>query len=110
MEIMKRNVQCQIVTTTVAKRQDARRLAHLAVDAKLAACVQITPIHSVYRWRGKVESADELLLTAKTRASRVPGLIRLIRANHPYELPEILVHKVDGGLPAYLAWVAAETR
>ena len=107
---MKRNVQCQIVTTTVATRRDARRLARLAVDSRLAACVQITPIHSVYRWRGKVESADEFLLAAKTPASPVARLMKMIRARHPYELPEIVVHAIAGGLPDYLRWVREETR
>jgi len=99
-----------MVSTTVDGAAKAARLAEALVAERLAACVQQLPIRSVYRWKGCVEKAREYLLLAKTPARRAAALIRFIRANHPYELPEITVMPVTGGLPAYLQWVTAETR
>ena len=98
------------VTTTVGGKTRADSLAKAIVAARLAACVQRLPIRSVYWWRGRMESSAEHLLTAKTRAGLAARLVRFIRAQHPYELPEIVVTPISGGLPGYLAWIAAETR
>jgi periplasmic divalent cation tolerance protein len=98
------------VVTTVATKKDAIRMAHTLVGAGLAACIQFWPIRSVYRWRGKIESGPEFRLSCKTRTSRVPALIRLIRTHHSYEVPEIMTVAITGGLPDYLKWIEAETR
>jgi len=80
------------------------------VEARLAACVNILPrVQSVYRWQGAVESASEIPLLIKTTAANYPALENAIRAQHPYEIPEIIALPVERGLPAYLNWVAAET-
>lgn len=99
-----------LITTTVATARQAQRLATAMVTARLAACVQRLPIRSTYRWQGKLERADEHLLMIKTSATRTKALIAFIRQHHPYDLPEILVTPVSGGLPAYLAWVTKETK
>jgi periplasmic divalent cation tolerance protein len=89
----------------------ARRIADALVEARLAACVNVLPgITSVYRWQGKVEQADEVLLVAKTVRARLDALTRQVQALHPYELPEVVAVEISGGLPAYLDWIAAETR
>lgn len=89
----------------------AQRLAQTLVEERLVACASLLPgVRSVYRWQGRVEHADEVLLLAKTSADRVPAATARIRALHPYELPEILAVEAAGGLPAYLAWVAEQTR
>lgn len=85
-------------------------MARMLVARGLAACVQTTPVESVYRWKGRVESASEYLLAAKTRAGRARAAIRFIRENHSYELPEILAFKTAGGLPEYARWVLDSTR
>ena len=79
-----------IAFTTVAKRADARELATCLVSERLAACAQITPIESVYSWKGKVRRAREFLLTFKAGASKAKALERRVKALHPYELPEWL--------------------
>jgi periplasmic divalent cation tolerance protein len=99
-----------VVCTAVESEEAARNLARLIVESRLAACVQHFPIRSVYRWKGAVEESAEILLTAKTRGQLAEPLIRFIRGHHSYEVPEILVFPVAGGLAAYLAWVADETR
>ena len=99
-----------VVTTTVDGESPARQLARRIVEARLAACVQLFPIHSIYRWKGKVESADEYLLLAKTRKSLSGKLVRFVRAHHSYEVPEITVTPILGGWGDYLRWIAEETR
>lgn len=89
----------------------AGRLAEALVGERLAACAQVLPgVRSVYRWQGEVERADEVLLLLKTVRDRLPALTARIQALHPYELPEVVAVEACGGLPAYLGWVAAETR
>jgi periplasmic divalent cation tolerance protein len=89
----------------------AERLAEALVVEQLAACVNVLPgLRSVYRWQGGVERADEVLLLIKTRRERLDALTARVQALHPYELPELVAVEVAGGLPAYLDWVAAETR
>jgi len=106
---MKRKVQCQIVVTTLPDVRKAKNLARQLVESRLAACVQLAPIHSVYRWKDAVETAAEYRLEAKTTAARVPALIAFIRRNHPYELPELIHHPIPNGAPEYLRWIAEES-
>lgn len=94
------------VTTSVAERADADRIAHELVTRRLAACVQIVgPIVSTYRWQRRVETAQEWLCIAKTRQDRYGDLEKALLELHPYELPEILATAITAGNPDYLAWV-----
>ncbi len=98
-----------IVSTTCGSEEEARRLARLLVEERLAACVQIIPaVRSVYRWRGAVEESGEWLVLAKSRRGLFGELRRRIAAAHSYELPEILACPVVDGEPDYLAWIDAE--
>jgi periplasmic divalent cation tolerance protein len=97
-----------IVSTAVPTRETAVALAALLVNERAAACVQVLgPIASTYRWKGAVETSDEWLLLIKSPRSRYGIIERLIRENHPYELPEILASPVNGGSGPYLAWLSA---
>lgn len=99
-----------VVSTTVGDETDAMELARRIVEERLAACVQHTVIKSTYRWEGRVEIADEHLLMAKTKACLTGKLAAFIKANHSYEVPEIVVTPVTGGHAAYLEWIAVETQ
>lgn len=89
----------------------AERLAEALVGERLAACVNVLPgVRSVYRWQGSIERADEVVLLIKTTHDRLDALAARVRALHPYELPELVAVEAAGGLPDYLAWVAAESR
>lgn len=100
-----------LVVTNLPDRVSAEKLADALVEGRVAACVNIlAPCRSVYRWKGALQRDEEHPVLAKTTADRYPVLEALIRANHPYELPEIVAVPVECGLPAYLDWVAAETR
>lgn len=97
--------ECVVITTSLTTREDAHRIAGALIDERLAACVQLTPIESHYRWDGELAQASELLLTIKTTAARAPAAEARIAALHSYALPELLIMPVIGGSAAYLAWI-----
>jgi periplasmic divalent cation tolerance protein len=99
------------VHITVSSGAEAGKIARALVEEKLAACVNIVPqILSIYRWQGRVEEAEETLLLVKTRVDLFAPLCKLVKTLHTAECPCILVEPIVGGLPAYLDWVAKETR
>jgi periplasmic divalent cation tolerance protein len=100
-----------LVLTNLPDREAALSLAHALVERRLAACVNVlAECTSVYRWQGAIENAAEVPVLIKTAAARYEALEQAIRELHPYELPEIVAVPIQGGLPGYLQWVAAETR
>ena len=100
---------CQVSTTTDASEK-AEALARSAVEARVAACGQVIgPITSVYRWQGAVETAQEWLVLFKTTAEGVEPLVAHVRAEHSYDVPEIICTPIVAGNPDYLEWLTAET-
>ncbi|MGQ9788176.1 MAG: divalent-cation tolerance protein CutA [Candidatus Hadarchaeaceae archaeon] len=95
-----------IVLTTVKNRREANRISHAVISEKLAACVTIIPsVSSVYRWRGKIEKSNEVILIIKTTTARANRLMSRIGELHSYQLPEIISLKIQSGLPQYLKWL-----
>ena len=89
----------------------AARIAEALVEERLAACVSLVPgLQSVYRWQGQLQREAEVLLLIKTTQARYPALQARLPQLHPYELPELLAVESAAGLPAYLHWVADQTR
>ena len=87
---------------------EARALADQLLDERLVACVNfVGPITSRYHWEGRTEESTEMLLLMKTTDAARARLRRRIDELHSYSVPEVLEFGADGGLPAYLAWVAA---
>jgi len=104
-------VNVAIVTTTVDSEDAAGQLSHEAVEHRLAACGQVVgPITSTYWWEGQIETAREWTVIFKTTAEASRALVEHLRKVHPYDVPEVLVTPVTAGNPAYLGWVATETR
>lgn len=98
------------VMTTIDSREGAQRLAKSIVEIRLAACVQVIgPITSTYWWQGNMETAEEWLCLMKTRREIYAKVEAYIRANHPYDEPEILVMPVVAGSQGYLDWITSET-
>lgn len=96
----------QIVLTTCPDQAIAEQIAQALVAEGLAACVNILPaMHSIYTWKGKMESTTEHLLLIKSQTRRYPAIQDRLRALHPYELPEIIAVPITHGLPDYLAWL-----
>lgn len=96
-----------IVTVSIACASDdeAQTLARLLVERKLAACVQSHPVTSTYVWQGAVETAPEIMLTAKTLMPRLPEIETLVNQHHSYDVPEILAQPVAWVSAAYEAWL-----
>ena len=96
----------KIVLTTAGSRQEAEKLASALVERRLAACVNIVgPMHSVYRWQDKVESAAEHLLIVKTTGALFESIAQAIRELHSYELPECIQLPIESGSAEYLEWI-----
>ena len=89
----------------------ARALASGLVDNGLAACVNILPrLHSVYRWQGKREMADEVLLIIKTRQALYRDVEQYIIEHHSYDVPEVIALPLTHGSSSYLDWIDSQTR
>ena len=100
-----------LVLTNLPDRGSAQRVAQALIESRAAACVNIlAECSSVYRWQGKIETASEAPLLIKTTLAAYPRLEAVIRAHHPYELPEIIAVPLSAGFPGYLQWVAQETQ
>lgn len=96
----------KIVLTNTGSREEAEKIAHALVERRLAACVNlVSPIHSVYRWQGKVETAAEHLLIIKTTGALFDSVAQAIRELHSYELPECIQVAIEGGSAEYLEWI-----
>jgi periplasmic divalent cation tolerance protein len=95
----------KIVLTTTGTREDAGRIARALVERRLAACVNVVAIESVYRWKQAVESAEEWLLVIKTTASALDQVYAAIKELHTYELPECVVLPIEHGSEEYLEWI-----
>lgn len=96
-----------LVLTTTASRAEARKIASALVERKLAACVNIIAnIESVYRWKGKVENAEEWLLFIKTDRKHFPKVRDAIKELHSYELPECIAFTITEGSKQYLQWLS----
>jgi periplasmic divalent cation tolerance protein len=94
------------VMTTTETRQQAQAIAQHLVAEKLAACVQITgPIASIYRWKGKMENAQEWLCLIKTREELYDKVENAIKKLHSYETPEIIAVPIIKGSSEYLSWL-----
>ena len=100
----------RIVLVTCASIAEARKIGRSAVEKKLAACANIVPgVESIYRWKGKVERAREVLVVMKTTSNRLSQLEREVKRVHSYDVPEFIVLRVVAGSADYLAWIRAST-
>ncbi len=101
--------QVFVILVTVANRKEAVRIGQEMVHMKLAACANVIPgIQSIYRWKGKVVKAQEVLLILKSTKPRYHALEKAIKTMHAYEVPEIIAVSVTEGLEAYIGWVRSE--
>ncbi len=99
---------CMVITTLPTK-EDAENLAEGILGNRLAACVQMTDIRSFFLWEGALQREDEVAMHIKTTAARYGALESYIREYHPYDVPEIIMLPISGGLPGYLDWLDTTT-
>lgn len=101
----------RIVMTTVVGPEEAARLGRALVEERLAACATLLPaVHSIYRWKGQIESSVECMLLLKTAEDRLSALEARLHELHSYQTPEFLVLAVEAGSHPYLAWLDASIR
>lgn len=96
-----------VATTTVDSAEAAQRLAQAAVQARLAACVQVEAITSHYVWQGQQDAGVEWRLVFKTLPQAMDALAQWLHAAHPYDVPQWLV-RTEQAAPAYAEWVAQQ--
>ena len=95
-----------MVLSTAPDADQARRIASVLVEERLAACVNVIPgLTSVYRWQGTVQQDAESLMLIKTTRSGYQRLEHRLRSLHPYELPEIIAVPITDGQADYLTWI-----
>ena len=98
-----------VVFVTAGSQEEAQSIADTLLERRKAACVNIVPkVDSHFRWEGKLETEQEVLLIIKTRASLVDELVDLVKSIHSYDVPEVIALPVIGGNQDYLEWVDEE--
>ena len=95
-----------VVLSTAGSQEEADKIAGALLENHAAACVQMSPIVSHYRWKGKVEQANEIHLIIKTTNAQYQRVENLIRENHSYDVPQIVKLPIIVGLPEYLDWIS----
>ena len=100
-----------VVLMSASSEDEARRLAHLLVERRLAACVSRVPgMQSVFWWKGVVETSQEVLLIAKTDKTKVKELVKAVKQEHSYQVPEILALPVKDGNRDFLRWLGSSLK
>lgn len=103
-------MKCKIVITTCPDGMSAEKIANESIKARLASCVNITKVRSIYVWKGKIEDAEEFLMLFKTTEKGVEKLKDFIKKNHPYEVPEIVEIAPEYVDSNYLSWLSENVR
>jgi periplasmic divalent cation tolerance protein len=103
-------MQYHLVYITTRDEDEARKIGKALVEEKLAACVNIHPIKSIYRWEGEVQAEDEAAMLVKTRAELVDRVIERVKALHSYEVPGIVSLSIDKGNSDFMKWIGESTR
>lgn len=99
-----------VVTTTFSEQKDAHNFADIILKERLASCIQITAIESIYWWKNSLEKANEFLCIIKTKKSLYKKLEKRIKEIHSYEVPEIVAIDIKNGSKDYLNWIEKETK
>jgi periplasmic divalent cation tolerance protein len=95
-----------LALSTFPDAETARKISNQLVTEKVAACANILPsVESIYRWKEKIENANETLVIFKLSEDRQAAFQEKLRSLHPYEVPEIIFVQAAAGLPEYLRWV-----
>ena len=101
------NTRHYLILSTCPNKKTGNAIARALVHERLAACVNLIPVaQSIYRWKGKVESAKEILLVIKARAADYKRIESRLQTLHPYTLPEVIAINIARGSASYLAWIA----
>ncbi|MEL6605258.1 MAG: divalent-cation tolerance protein CutA [Cyanobacteria bacterium J06614_10] len=97
-----------LVLTTAQSEAEAGAIAAALIDAKLAACVSLFPIKSVYMWEDRVQNESEWQLLIKTRLDQFDALSRKVKSLHSYDVPELIAVPIENGSADYLSWMGTQ--
>lgn len=100
----------RIVLTTVGDRKEAEELAWALLERKLAACVNVVAVTSIFKWKGELEQQQEHLLVIKTSAAAFERVRDAIKELNSYELPECIQITIEAGSEAYLKWIGESVK
>lgn len=99
-----------IIFITTGSKREAEAIARDLVKRRLAACVNLlSPVESVYTWKGKTETSKEFLLIAKTKERLFTGVEKAVKRLHSYECPEIVAFQLTKGSASYMRWIEEST-
>ncbi|VVB97696.1 Divalent-cation tolerance protein CutA [uncultured archaeon] len=94
-----------IVYITAGDMDEARKIGRKLVEERLAACANIFPITSIFRWKGKIEEGGEFGIIAKTKTGKVKEIEKKVKEIHSYEVPCVVSFRMDEGSSDYLKWI-----
>lgn len=99
-----------VVFVTAGSEEEGRKISRILVEERAVACVNLLPgMRSIFQWEGQVKEEQEVLLMAKTVSGAFERVTSLVRANHSYDVPEIIALPIQDGLPEYMSWVRETT-
>ncbi len=94
-----------IVYITAGDLQEAKRIGRKLIKERLAACANIFPISSIYRWKNNIEEAAEFGIIVKTKSAKVKDIEKRVKELHSYEVPCVISFRIDGGSEDYIRWI-----
>ncbi len=94
-----------IVYITAANLEEAHKIGKTLVDERLAACVNIFPIQSIFRWKEKIDEANEFGMIVKTKSNKIKEIEQRVKELHSYEIPCVVSFRMDEGSDDYLEWI-----
>ena len=94
-----------IIISTFGDKDSAKEIAKILVAQRLAACVQLFPIESIYLWKDKINEDGEIVVLIKSKTELFEEIATFIKNNHSYDVPEIIQIPITDGLPQYLSWI-----
>ncbi len=98
--------ETRVVLVSAPSADKAAEIARILVEEKLAACGNVVPgVRSIYRWEGKLCDDAEALLVLKVPAARVQQLSDRVVQLHPYDVPEVVALRIEGGNERYIDWI-----
>lgn len=100
----------RIVYITAPTKKEAKKIAEILVKERLAACCNIFPLESVYKWRGKIEKTEEFGIFVKTKKRLVEKVLKRVKELHSYEVPCIISIPIEKGDKKFLEWIDKETK
>ena len=99
-------MRCNLIYVTVKDRAEAKKIAHMLVEEKLVACANILPgMTSMYQWKNKIETAQEVVLILKTTQNMSERVTKRVLELHSYECPCVITLPIEGGNPQFLQWI-----